>query len=133
MSTRRGRYLGQKTLSPSPADFLEILGTSTSWTSKGLSRPVQGQFYLLPLRHPDDGQKSDRNMSVVNKNKYLNIFASVHLLVSAKKKKKKKKTNALHANTTLFYPMNKRLSYSQGISTALKSSPFGLCYVNRNS
>jgi len=28
------------TLSPSVADYVEILGASTSWRSKGLSRPV---------------------------------------------------------------------------------------------
>ena len=37
------------TLPPSCADCLEILGTSTSWTPKGLSRPVAGKLYLFYL------------------------------------------------------------------------------------
>jgi hypothetical protein len=41
-----GRYLGLTTLSPSWADFLGILGSPTSWCSKGLSRAVQRQLYL---------------------------------------------------------------------------------------
>jgi len=35
-----GRYVGLTTLPPSCAECLEILGGSTSWGSKGLSRPV---------------------------------------------------------------------------------------------
>jgi len=36
------RYVGLTTLPPSCADFLENLGTSTSWSPKVLSRPVLG-------------------------------------------------------------------------------------------
>jgi len=42
-----GWCLGQKNLPPSCANFLEILGTSASWSSKGLSRPAQGLLYPL--------------------------------------------------------------------------------------
>jgi hypothetical protein len=37
-----GRCLGLTTLQHSCADCVEILGTSTSWNPKGLSRAVQG-------------------------------------------------------------------------------------------
>jgi hypothetical protein len=44
------------TLPPSFAVYLEILGASTSWNTKGLSRPAKGQlnftmqqFYYLEL------------------------------------------------------------------------------------
>jgi hypothetical protein len=37
-----GQCIGLTTLPPSCADCLEILGASTSWSAKGLSRPVQG-------------------------------------------------------------------------------------------
>ena len=40
-----GRCVGLTALPPSCADCLEILGTSTSWSPKGLSRPVEGQLY----------------------------------------------------------------------------------------
>jgi hypothetical protein len=39
---KNGRCVGLTTLSPSCADCLEILGASTSWSPKGLSRPVMG-------------------------------------------------------------------------------------------
>ena len=41
-----GRCVGLTTLSSLCADFLEILGTSTFWSPKSLSRPVMGQLYL---------------------------------------------------------------------------------------
>jgi hypothetical protein len=41
-----------KTLPPSCANFLEILGASTSWSPKGLSRPVMGELYFSILRQP---------------------------------------------------------------------------------
>jgi hypothetical protein len=37
-----GRCVGQTTLPPSCSNCLEIMGTSTFWISKGLSRPAQG-------------------------------------------------------------------------------------------
>jgi hypothetical protein len=48
-----GLCVGLTTLPPSSADCLEILGASTSWSPKGLSRPVKGYLYLylLFLRH----------------------------------------------------------------------------------
>ena len=39
-----GRWVGLTTLPPLYVDCLEILGASTSWNPKGLSRPVQGQL-----------------------------------------------------------------------------------------
>jgi len=42
-----GLCVGQKNLPPSCANFLEILGTSASWTSKGLCRSAQGLLYPL--------------------------------------------------------------------------------------
>jgi hypothetical protein len=45
-----GWCLGLTTLPPSCADCVEILGASTSWDPKGLSRPVEGYLYLLRLR-----------------------------------------------------------------------------------
>jgi hypothetical protein len=36
-----GRCVGLTALPPSCADCLEILGASTSWSLKGLSRPVE--------------------------------------------------------------------------------------------
>jgi hypothetical protein len=42
-----GRSIGLTTLPPSCADCLEILGASTSWNPKGLSRPVMGYVYLF--------------------------------------------------------------------------------------
>jgi hypothetical protein len=43
-----GRCVGLTNLPPSCAGSLEILGASTSWSPKGLSRPVKG--IALPLR-----------------------------------------------------------------------------------
>jgi len=37
-----GRCVGLKTLPPSLADCIDILGASTSWIPKDLSRSVQG-------------------------------------------------------------------------------------------
>jgi hypothetical protein len=42
-----GRCVGLTTLPPSCVDCLEILGASTFWNPKGLSRPVAGKLYLL--------------------------------------------------------------------------------------
>jgi len=54
MSTRNifwevnaSRCVGLTTLPPSCADFLEKMGSSTSWKPEGLSRPVMGLLYLL--------------------------------------------------------------------------------------
>ena len=41
-----GRCVGLTTLPPSCSDYLKILGISTSWSPRGLSRDVQEQFYL---------------------------------------------------------------------------------------
>ena len=38
-----GRCVGLANLRPSCADYLEILGASTSWSPNGLSRPVERQ------------------------------------------------------------------------------------------
>jgi len=43
------RCVGMTALPPSFADCLEILGASTFWSPKGLSRPVMGLLYMLPL------------------------------------------------------------------------------------
>jgi hypothetical protein len=40
-----GRCVGLTTVPPSCADCLEILGALTSWSSKGMSRPVMGLLY----------------------------------------------------------------------------------------
>jgi len=51
MSTRNAwwgkgdRCVGLTTLTPSCPDCLEILGASTSWSPKGLFRPVMGSLY----------------------------------------------------------------------------------------
>jgi hypothetical protein len=45
-----GRCVWLTTLPPSCADCLEILGATTSWNPKGLSRPVAGKL-LLHLIH----------------------------------------------------------------------------------
>jgi hypothetical protein len=46
----KGGWRIELTASPfSHADCLEILGASTFWSPEGLSRPLQGSFYLLPL------------------------------------------------------------------------------------
>jgi len=37
--------------------------------------------YILVLRHPGGGDRSDRNMLVKNNNVWLDIFINVHLLV----------------------------------------------------
>jgi hypothetical protein len=42
-----GRCVGLTTLPPSSVDCLEILGTSNSWITKSLSRPVMGLLYCL--------------------------------------------------------------------------------------
>jgi len=41
------RYVVLTALPPSYADCLEILGASTSWSSKGLSRPVCGLLCFM--------------------------------------------------------------------------------------
>ena len=41
-----GQCVGLTTLPPSCADCLDVLGASTSWSRKGLSRPVTGLLYL---------------------------------------------------------------------------------------
>ena len=46
-----GRCFGLTTLPPSCADFIKILGASTSWSTRGLSGPVQGQLYLYLLEY----------------------------------------------------------------------------------
>ena len=51
-----GRCVVLTTLPPSCADFLEILGASTSWKPQGLSRPVDGLLYscfALPSKATD--------------------------------------------------------------------------------
>jgi hypothetical protein len=40
-----GRCVGLTTLPPSCANFLEILGASTSWNPSDLSRPAMGLLY----------------------------------------------------------------------------------------
>ena len=40
------RYVGLTTLPPSRVDCLGILKASNVWSPRGLSRPVQGQFYV---------------------------------------------------------------------------------------
>jgi hypothetical protein len=40
-----GRCVELASLPPSSADYLEILGASTSWSPKGISRPVMGIEY----------------------------------------------------------------------------------------
>jgi hypothetical protein len=42
-----GRCVGLTILPPSRADSLNILETSTFWSPRGLSRPVQGYLYLV--------------------------------------------------------------------------------------
>jgi len=37
-----GRYLGLTNMSPSCADFLQIMGATTSWRTNGLSRSIYG-------------------------------------------------------------------------------------------
>jgi hypothetical protein len=44
-----GVCVGLTNLPPSCADCLEILAASTSWSPKGLSRPVMGLLYLFLL------------------------------------------------------------------------------------
>jgi hypothetical protein len=44
-----GRSLWLTTLPPSYADFIEILGASNSWSSKGFPRPVMRQLFLLTI------------------------------------------------------------------------------------
>jgi len=46
MGDNGGRCVGLTTLPPSCADCLEIWGTSNSWKSQGLSRPVMGLPHL---------------------------------------------------------------------------------------
>jgi hypothetical protein len=46
MGGKGGRCIGLKTLSPTCADILKILESSTSWSPWGLPKPVQGQIYL---------------------------------------------------------------------------------------
>ena len=46
---KNGRCVGLTTLPPSCADCLNVLGHSNSWSLRGLSRPVQGEFHLLPF------------------------------------------------------------------------------------
>jgi hypothetical protein len=41
------RFIRLKTLPPSRADFLTILGASNSCSRKGLSRPIMGLLYVL--------------------------------------------------------------------------------------
>jgi hypothetical protein len=40
------RCIRLSTLAPSCADYLEILGASTFWSPKGLSRPVMEELYV---------------------------------------------------------------------------------------
>jgi hypothetical protein len=49
MGCKGGRCVGLTTLPPSCTYCLEILGASTSWNPKGLSRPVMGLLYLYSL------------------------------------------------------------------------------------
>jgi hypothetical protein len=42
-----GQYMGLTTLPPSCADYLEILEASTSWSAKGMYRPVTGYLHFL--------------------------------------------------------------------------------------
>jgi len=46
-----GWCVGLTILAPSFADFLKILGASSSWSLKDLSRPVMGQIYFHLLRY----------------------------------------------------------------------------------
>jgi len=48
------RCVGLTALTPSSTDHLEILGTSTSWNPKVMSRPVWDSFtYLILLNHAE--------------------------------------------------------------------------------
>jgi len=46
LGSKGGQCVGLKALPPSCAECLEILGTSTSISPKGLSGPAMGQLYL---------------------------------------------------------------------------------------
>jgi len=66
MSTRNiswggkgGRCIGLTTLIPSCVDCPEILGSSTSWNTQGLSRPVMGLLQLSPPSPHWVGRDSD--------------------------------------------------------------------------
>jgi hypothetical protein len=41
-----GQCIRLRALAPLCADYLEILGSSTSWSLKGLSRPVMEELYV---------------------------------------------------------------------------------------
>jgi hypothetical protein len=61
-----GRCVWQITLPPSCADYLDILGPSTSWNSRGLSRPVKGLLFfnmILPRNQRVTNECSDVNYS----------------------------------------------------------------------
>jgi hypothetical protein len=45
LEVKGGQFIRLTTLPPSFDECLEILGASTSWKPKDLSRPVQGYFY----------------------------------------------------------------------------------------
>jgi len=61
-----GRCVGLTTLPHSCADYLEIWETQHSWKPQGLSRPVMGFLYLLPLRVCDPAFRNKRKLPTVS-------------------------------------------------------------------
>jgi hypothetical protein len=55
---------GLTTLLPWCADFLKILGASTSWNPRGLSRPVQGQVLAFTIM----SERSDNSLKLKHTN-----------------------------------------------------------------
>jgi hypothetical protein len=55
-----GRCIRLKTLPPSCADFLEILGASTSWNPEGPSKRVLGVFYPSKIKNTEMGEGCSR-------------------------------------------------------------------------
>jgi len=76
------------TLSPSNADGLEILGSSTSETFQGLSRPVYRLLYLYCAEQELQGTVSSTAVSVFwNLNYVLSKFLLLNFEIVVSKKK----------------------------------------------
>jgi hypothetical protein len=69
-----GRCVGLTSLPPSCAYCLEILGASTSWSPKGLSRPVVGLLYVYWWRVPSSKSHILEMLHSANWSTFLNYI-----------------------------------------------------------
>jgi hypothetical protein len=66
-----GQCVGLTTLPPSCADCIEILGASTYWSPKGLSRPVMGLIYLVLVPYDFGSAWEHKRSPLIDRYKFI--------------------------------------------------------------